>query len=84
MVEVVIGEGGTVESAAMVVPVTASYDKMVMSAATKWFYVPAMMDGKPVKFRKRIQITVTPRQAWGFARQKPNAQSPNAQRPTPN
>jgi hypothetical protein len=60
VVEVVIGEGGTVESAAMVVPVTASYDKMVMSAATKWFYVPAMMDGKPVKFRKRIQITVTP------------------------
>ena len=44
----------------MVVPVTASYDKMVMNAATKWVYVPAMMNGKPVKFRKRIQITVTP------------------------
>jgi TonB family protein len=60
VVEVVIDEGGTVESAAMVVPVTASYDKMVMSAATKWVYIPAMMNGKPVKFRKRIQITVTP------------------------
>ena len=55
-----IDEGGAVESAAMVVPVTASYDKMVMNAATKWVYMPAMMNGKPVKFRKRIQITVTP------------------------
>jgi len=60
VVEVVIDEGGAVESAAMVVPVTASYDKMVMNAATKWVYIPAMMNGKPVKFRKRIQITVTP------------------------
>ena len=60
VVEVVIDEGGTVESAAMVVPVTASYDKMVMNAATKWVYIPAMVNGKPVKFRKRIQITVTP------------------------
>jgi hypothetical protein len=60
VVEVVINEGGSVESAAMVVPVTSSYDKMVMSAANKWVYTPAMMNGKPVKFRKRIQITVTP------------------------
>jgi hypothetical protein len=60
VVEVVIDEGGGVESAAMVVPVTASYDKMVMNAATKWVYIPAMVNGKPVKFRKRIQITVTP------------------------
>jgi TonB family protein len=60
VVEVVIDEGGSVESASMVVPVTSSYDKMVMNAATKWVYVPAMMNGKPVKFRKRIQITVTP------------------------
>lgn len=60
VIEIVIDEGGSVESAAMVVPVTTSYDKMVMNAATKWVYVPAMMNGKPVKFRKRIQITVTP------------------------
>jgi hypothetical protein len=33
---------------------------MVMNATTKWVYIPAMMNGKPVKFRKRIQITVTP------------------------
>jgi hypothetical protein len=60
VIEVVIDEGGAVESAAMVVPVTASYDKMVMNATTKWVYIPATMNGKPVKFRKRIQISVTP------------------------
>ena len=60
VVEIVINEGGAVESAAMVVPVTSSYDKMVMTAAAKWQYQPAMMNGTPVKFRKRIQITVTP------------------------
>ena len=60
VVEIVINEGGAVESAAMVVPVTSSYDKMVVTAATKWQYQPAMMNGTPVKFRKRIQITVTP------------------------
>jgi TonB family protein len=60
VVEVIVNETGTVESAAMVVPVTSSYDKQVLTAATKWLYVPAMMNGTPVKFRKRIQITVTP------------------------
>lgn len=60
VIEVVINEGGTVESAAMVASVTSSYDKAVMTAATRWLYVPAMMNGTPVKFRKRIQITVTP------------------------
>lgn len=60
VVEVVINEGGTVETASVVVPVSSSYDKMLMTAANKWQYVPASFNGKPVKFRKRIQVTVTP------------------------
>jgi hypothetical protein len=60
VVEVIVGESGSVESASMVVPVTASYDKMVVTAASRWLYQPATMNGTPVKFRKRIQITVTP------------------------
>ena len=58
-------KGGSVESASMVVPVTNSYDKMVMTAASRWLYQPATMNGTPVKFRKRIQITVTPPAPWG-------------------
>ena len=60
VVEVVINEVGNVESAAMVVPVANSYDKMVMTAASKWLYAPATMNGTPVKFRKRIQINIAP------------------------
>lgn len=60
VVEVVINEGGQVESAAMIAPVNSSYDKLLMTAATRWQYQPAMVDGTPVKFRKRIHITVTP------------------------
>lgn len=59
VVEIVINEGGTVETASVVIPVNSSYDKMLMNAANKWQYVPASLNGKPVKFRKRIQVTVT-------------------------
>lgn len=59
VVEIVINEGGTVDIASIVVPVNSSYDKMLVTAANRWQYVPASLNGKPVKFRKRIQVTVT-------------------------
>jgi tetratricopeptide (TPR) repeat protein len=58
IIEVVIDEEGAVESAAMVVPTMPSYDKVLLTAASKWLYYPATREGKPVKFRKRIQINV--------------------------
>jgi TonB family protein len=60
IVEVLINEKGSVESAAMVVPVTSSYDKSVLTAASQWLFQPARVNGAPVKFRKRIQITISP------------------------
>jgi TonB family protein len=60
VVEVVIGENGSVESAAMVVPVTNSYDKQVLAAVDKWQYRPATLNGVAVKFRKRVQINIAP------------------------
>jgi tetratricopeptide (TPR) repeat protein len=59
VVEVVISEMGLVEAASAVVSLGAAYDELVTTAATRWQYYPARVDGKPVKFRKRIQITVT-------------------------
>jgi len=59
VVEVVINEMGLVESASTVVSLGAAYDQLVTAAATRWQYYPARADGKPVKFRKRIQITVS-------------------------
>ena len=60
VVEVVIDEKGSVESATMVVSVTSSYDKVVLAAVNKWQYVPATFNGQAVKFRKRVQINITP------------------------
>lgn len=58
IVEIVIDEDGAVESATMVVPTVPSYDKILMTAASRWVYYPATVDGKAVKFRKRIQIDI--------------------------
>jgi TonB family protein len=60
VIEVIINEAGRVESAHMVAPVTAAYDKLVLSAANRWQYVPAMHNNAPVKFRKRVQINIAP------------------------
>jgi TonB family protein len=60
IVEVVINETGSVESAAMLQPVDPEYDRLVLNAARTWAYQPARRDGAPVKFRKRIQIAISP------------------------
>jgi TonB family protein len=60
VIEVVIDEKGTVESATMVVAVASSYDKLVLAAVNKWQYHPATLNGVPVKFRKRVQINIAP------------------------
>ena len=58
VVEVVINEMGLVDTASTIVSLGTAYDELVTAAATRWQYYPARVDGKPVKFRKRIQITV--------------------------
>jgi TonB family protein len=60
VVEVVINEAGAVESAVMVAPVGNTYDKMLLAAASRWQFAPAMANGAPVKFRKRVQINIAP------------------------
>ena len=57
--EVVINEVGLVEAASTLVSLGPAYDELVTTAANRWQYYPARADGKPVKFRKRIQITVS-------------------------
>jgi tetratricopeptide (TPR) repeat protein len=60
VVDVLINENGFVESAIMAVPVARNYDTIVLTAATKWQFQPAMFNGAPVKFKKRIQINIAP------------------------
>src|SRR5579864_541127 len=60
VIELIIDENGSVESAVMRVPVSAAYDALALTAAKTWRYRPATLDGKPVRFRKSVQITVKP------------------------
>jgi len=58
--EVVIDETGKVMSAAMRSPTVPVYDKQAVAAAQSWRYRPATLNGTPVKYRKLIQVAVTP------------------------
>jgi hypothetical protein len=44
----------------MRVPVNAQYDRLATAAARAWQYQPATIDGSPVKFLKRIQVSLVP------------------------
>ncbi len=58
--EVVIDESGKVISAAMRAPTVPTYDRQAVVAAQSWRYHPATLNGSPVKYRKIIQVAVTP------------------------
>lgn len=59
VVEVIIDPSGAVESAAVIEPVEPLYNRLLLAAAKTWTYRPARLDGAPVKYRKRIQITLS-------------------------
>jgi TonB family protein len=58
IVEVVVDEQGRVMSVTMRASVHPMYDSQVLVAARDWKYEPATLDGKPVRYRKMIQINV--------------------------
>lgn len=62
VLELVIDDNGNVESALMRVPVNPQYDRMTTAAAKTWHYQPATVDGTPVRFVKRINVTLVPNQ----------------------
>lgn len=60
ILEVIITEAGTVESAVIRTSMHPRYDLNVLTAAKGWKYEPATLNGTPVKFRKLINISVKP------------------------
>ena len=58
--EVVIDENGNVVQATMRGAVAPTYDRQVVQAAQNWRYKPATVNGVPVKFRKMVQVVITP------------------------
>jgi len=59
IVEVVIDEQGRVTFVAIRQPVHPVFDADLMAAAREWRYQPATLAGKPVKYRKMIQINIS-------------------------
>jgi hypothetical protein len=58
VLEVVINEDGLVETATMRESVNPRYDGQLVAAAKSWQYRPALLNGKPVKYRKMVQVDV--------------------------
>jgi hypothetical protein len=61
ILELTIDEQGRVIGAVIRLTLHPIYDSQILLAAKEWRYQPATLNGRPVKFRKVIQITVTKR-----------------------
>jgi TonB family protein len=61
IMDVMIDETGKVERAAIRQSVNRAYDAQLLAASRAWRYTPATQAGKPVKYVKTIEITVSPR-----------------------
>jgi TonB family protein len=58
VLELVIDELGRVTAMTMRESVHPMYDTLVLNAAKDWRYQPATLHGKPVRYRKMIQVSV--------------------------
>jgi hypothetical protein len=62
VLEIVIDLNGGVESATMLESVEPLYNRLLLAAAKNWTYRPARLEGAPVKYRRRIQVSLTKNQ----------------------
>jgi TonB family protein len=58
ILDVTIDEQGRVIAASVRLSLHPIYDSQLLAAAQQWRYQPATLNGKPVKFRKIIQISL--------------------------
>ena len=61
--EIVIDERGAVESAVLRPPLNPAYDRLLLQAAKSWRFEPARRATTPVKYRRRIHITIAQKPA---------------------
>jgi TonB family protein len=59
ILDITIDEQGRVINATLRVSLHPIYDSQLLAATRDWRYQPATVNGRPVKFRKIIQITVS-------------------------
>ena len=58
VVEVIVSDTGVVESVRLLSPPRNLHERMILSAVKAWQFQPAMKDGRAVRFRHLIQITL--------------------------
>jgi hypothetical protein len=60
LLEVIVNETGGIDAAVMTRPVFPPYDRSLLAATKTWQYVPAKRNGQPVKYRKVIEVVLSP------------------------
>jgi TonB family protein len=60
LIEVVIDQTGKVTSAVVSKSVNPVYDRMLLAAARRWQYRPALQNGRPVRFRRVVSVVLSP------------------------
>jgi TonB family protein len=58
-IDVLINERGTVEDVTVKQSVTPAYDALIVAAARRWRYKPALKNGVPIKFVSSVVINAT-------------------------
>jgi hypothetical protein len=56
--EFVVTESGAVEHVHLISPANRFQERMLVAAAKTWQFQPAMRDGRPVRYRTRIRVTL--------------------------
>jgi len=57
-IEVVVDEQGDVVSVRLISPANRYQERMLVSAAKMWKFRPAYKDGRPVRYRTRVRLTI--------------------------
>ena len=61
VIEVLVGRTGEVEQVRLLERLASFYDDALVEAAWGWTFEPARLDGRPVRFRHRIDVVIRPR-----------------------
>jgi hypothetical protein len=56
--ELTVNAAGTVDQVHLISPYNRYQERMLVAAAKAWLFQPAIRDGRPVRFRTRIRVTL--------------------------
>jgi hypothetical protein len=57
-IELLVDENGNVDQVKLVSPANRYEERMLVSHAKSWKFRPALKDGRPVKYRTRVRLTI--------------------------